>query len=154
MRLSGEELLTRLGPDLAAADLVEDALADRAHTIAAIDLVKPRAKRLPDIVSQLRPYISEDFQRDEAAAAKHLSAPDLTPHLKAWRARLADVAPFDPPTLESALRALAEERGIKAGVLIHATRVAVTGQAVSPGLFDVLAVVGRERVLRRLDAVV
>ncbi len=153
MRLPGEEIFKRLGPDLAAAGLIDDALANRAQTIAAIDLVKPRAKRLPDIVSQLRPYISEAYQRDPAAVAKHLSAPDLGPHLAAWRERLASVAPFDAPTLESALRAVAEERGIKAGALIHATRVAVTGQAVSPSLFDVLALVGRERVLRRLDAV-
>ncbi len=152
MRLSGEEILSRLGPDLAAAGLTDDALADRARTIAAIDLVKPRAKRLPDIVSQLRPFISEDFRRDEAAVAKHLSAPDLGPHLAAWRSRLSDLSSFDPAVTEAALRSLAEERGIKAGVLIHATRVAVTGQAVSPGLFEVLAVIGRERVLRRLDA--
>jgi glutamyl-tRNA synthetase len=63
---------------------------------------------------------------------------------------LAGVAPFDPASIESALRAVADERGIKAGVLIHATRVAVTGQAVSPGLFEVLALVGRDRVLKRL----
>jgi glutamyl/glutaminyl-tRNA synthetase len=51
------------------------------------------------------------------------------------------------------LRELAESRGVKPGVLIHATRVAVTGQAVSPGLFDVLELVGRARVLARLDEV-
>ncbi len=62
-----------------------------------------------------------------------------------------DVAPFDPPTLESALRGLAEARGIKPAALIHATRVAVVGQAVSPGLFEVLALVGRDRVIARLE---
>ncbi len=153
MRLSAEELFARLGSDLAAAGLLEDAFVDRSKTLAAIELLKPRSKRLPDIVAQLRPFVCEDFPRDEAAAAKHLSLPDLKPHLQAWRARLSDVSPFDPATLEAALRALADERGIKAGVLIHATRVAVTGQASSPGLFEVLAIVGRERVLRRLDAV-
>jgi glutamyl-tRNA synthetase len=153
MRMRGEEIFSRLGPDLAAAGLIDDALTDRALTIASIDLVKSRAKRLPDIVAQLRPFISENFRRDEAAVAKHLSAPDLGPHLAAWRGRLTELSPFDPATLEASLRAVADERGIKAGVLIHATRVAVTGQAVSPGLFEVLALVGRERVLRRLDAV-
>ena len=153
MRMSGGEILSRLGPDLETAGLMDDAHADRALTIASIDLVKSRAKRFADIVAQLRPFISEDFRRDEAAVAKHLSAPDLGPHLAAWRGRLTDLSPFDPATLESSLRAVADERGIKAGVLIHATRVAVTGQAVSPGLFEVLALVGRERVLRRLDAV-
>ena len=153
MRLSGEEIFKRLGPDLSQAGLIEDALVDKARTIAAIDLVKPRARRLPDIVSQLRPFISDHIQRDEAAVAKHLS-PDLMPHLLAWRERLTNLEPFDAATTETALRAVADERGIKAGVLIHATRVAVTGQAVSPGLFDVLALVGRERVLRRLDEAV
>jgi len=51
------------------------------------------------------------------------------------------------------LRALADERGIKPGSLIHATRVAVTGQAVSPGLFEVLELMGRERVVARLEEV-
>ena len=98
----------------------------------------------------LRTFLSDIIQRDPAAVAKHLSAPDLAPHLDAWRDRIATVSPFDPATIESALRALADERGIKAGVLIHATRVAVTGQAVSPGLFEVLALVGRDRVIKRL----
>ena len=82
--------------------------------------------------------------------AKYLSAPDLGPHLDAWRDRLRTVEPFAAAPLEAELRALAGERGIKAGTLIHATRVAVTGQAVSPGIFEVLEVMGRDRVLSRL----
>ena len=150
MRLSGVEILRRIEPDLAAAALLDSAMANPAHTAQAIDLVKPRAKRLADVVPQLRPFIVENVERDPAAVAKHLSSPDLGPHLDAWRDRIATVSPFDPATIESALRALADERGIKAGVLIHATRVAVTGQAVSPGLFEVLALVGRDRVIKRL----
>jgi glutamyl-tRNA synthetase len=150
MRLPGAEILRRLSDALATAGLADAAAADPALAAAAIDLVKPRAKKLADIVPQLRPFLLESVDRDPAAVQKHLSSPDLPPNLAAWRARLATVAPFDPPTLEAALRTVAEERGIKAGALIHATRVAVTGQAVSPGLFDVLALVGRARVLKRL----
>ena len=150
MRLPGAEILARIQPELASAGLLDAATADPAHTAAAIDLVKPRAKKLADIVPQLRPFIVDVVERDPAAVTKHLAAPDLGPHLSAWRERLATVSPFDPATIESALRALAEERGIKAGVLIHATRVTVTGQAVSPGLFEVVALVGRDRVLKRL----
>jgi glutamyl-tRNA synthetase len=153
MRMPGTEILERIRPDLEAAGLLEAALASPKHAAAAIDLVKPRAKKLHDLVPQLIPFLRDDVERDAAAVAKHLSAPDLGPHLNAWRAKLADTAPFDAPTIESALRALADERGIKAGTLIHATRVAVTGQAVSPGIFEVLALVGRERALRRLAAV-
>ena len=153
MRMPGDEILERVRPDLEAAGLLGAALADSRHTADAIDLVKPRARKLHDIVSQLVPFLRDDVERDAAAVAKHLSAPDLGPHLSAWRAKLAATTPFDAPTIESALRALADERGIKAGTLIHATRVAVTGQAVSPGIFEVLALVGRERALRRLASV-
>ena len=152
MRLSGAEILSRLGPDLLAAGLIHEAMTDRVRTEHAIDLVKPRARKLADVVPQLRPFICEDVVRDPAAVAKYLSSPDLAPHLAAWRNRLATVEPFDPAAIEAALRAVADERGIKAGLLIHATRVAVTGQAVSPGLFEVLALVGRDRVIRRLSA--
>ena len=57
---------------------------------------------------------------------------------------------FDVASTEAALRQVAEARGLKAGTLIHAVRVAVTGTSVSPGLFEVLALVGRARVLARL----
>jgi glutamyl-tRNA synthetase len=150
MRLPGAEILRRLSDALVTAGLADAAGADPALTAAAIDLVKPRAKKLADIVPQLRPFLLDAVDRDPAAVQKHLSSPDLPPSLAAWRERLATVTPFDPPNLEAALRTVAEEHGIKAGALIHATRVAVTGQAVSPGLFDVLALVGRDRVLRRL----
>jgi glutamyl-tRNA synthetase len=150
MRLPGMEILARIAPELDAAGLTSAAAVDPALTAAAIDLVKPRAKKLADIVPQLRPFLIDNIDRDPAAVQKHLSAPDLPAHLAAWRDRVAAVSPFDAATLEAALRAVADERGIKAGALIHATRVAVTGQAVSPGLFDVLALVGRDRVLKRL----
>ena len=58
---------------------------------------------------------------------------------------------FDELTLERELRALADARGVKAGTLIHATRLAMTGRMVSPGLFEMLALLGRDRVVARLD---
>ena len=67
-------------------------------------------------------------------------------------AALAALEAFDPASTEAALRALADARGVKAGVLIHAVRVALAGKAVSPGLFDVLALLGRHRVHTRLAA--
>jgi glutamyl-tRNA synthetase len=153
MRLPAREILDRLRAELTGAGLLAAALADRAMTERAVQLVKPRAKKLADIVPQLRPFLADRIDRDPAAVAKHLSGPDLVPHLQAWRARLSSVEPFDAPAIEAALRGVAEARGIKAGSLIHATRVAVTGQAVSPGLFEVLELVGRDRVIARLGEV-
>jgi glutamyl-tRNA synthetase len=148
-RLPAAEILSRLEPDLEAAGLASAVRSDPDRAERAIDLLKSRARKLSDLVPQLRTFLSDTIDRDPAAVAKHLAAAELAPHLAAWRDRLAAVTPFDPPTLEAELRALADKRGIKAGTLIHATRVLVTGQAVSPGIFDVLAVVGRDRVLRR-----
>ena len=154
MRLPAAEILRRLEPALVQAGLWRESFAGRdgEWILRVIDLLKPRARKLNDLVDALRPFLVDRLEPDPAAVAKYLSAPDLAPHLAAWRDRVRDVAPFDAPTLESALRALAEARGIKAGALIHATRVAVVGQAVSPGLFDVLALMGRDRVVARLDA--
>ena len=153
-RLPIDDLLRRLQPEMTAAGVWRDGFlgAEKDWIARVIDLVKPRARTLSDLVAQLRPFVADAIERDPAAAGKHLTA-DVLPHLRAWRERLERVEPFDPPAIEAALRALADERGIKPGVLIHATRVAVTGQAVSPGLFDVVALVGRDRVLSRLAAV-
>ena len=89
---------------------------------------------------------------DPEAVKKHLAAAGTVDHLDALRSMFASAPAFDAAGLEAALRALAEKRGVKAGVLIHATRVAVTGQAVSPGLFDVLELLGRDRVVARIEA--
>jgi glutamyl-tRNA synthetase len=147
MRLPAPEILRRLGGAFADAGLDVRAVAP-ARLEQIIDLLKPRARKLTDIVAQARPFLADSVDYDPAAVAKHLSDPALRPHLIAWRERLATVEPFDAPTIEAALRSVAEARGIKAGALIHATRVAVTGQSVSPSLFDVLALMGRERVLK------
>jgi len=64
---------------------------------------------------------------------------------------LRDAEPFDEPSVEGAVRGTAEARGIKAGALIHGVRVAMTGRTASPGIFEVLVLLGRERVLERLE---
>jgi glutamyl-tRNA synthetase len=105
---------------------------------------------LSDLVEPLRAFLADDVVFDDAAVLKHLTGPDVKDHLHAWAAAVAHLESMDPALTEAALRELAAARGIKPGVLIHGTRVAVTGQAVSPGIFEVLELVGRERVVRRL----
>ena len=81
---------------------------------------------------------------------KHLKVEGMAAHLAALDAAFSALADFDVASTEVALRGVAEARGVKAGALIHAVRVAVTGKTVSPGLFEVLALVGRPRVHERL----
>jgi glutamyl-tRNA synthetase len=73
-------------------------------------------------------------------------------HLAAVTAAFDALPAYDIVSLEAALRTTADARGVKAASLIHAVRVATTGMAVSPGLFEVLALLGRERVRMRLAA--
>jgi glutamyl-tRNA synthetase len=153
-RLPAGEIVSRLEPEMRAAGLWRDEYAGprRAWVEHAIDLLKPRAGQLADFLAHGRPFFSEDLEYDPQAVEKHLAAPELAELLPAVRDAFARVEPFEPSVLEAALRGEAAARGVKAAILIHATRVAVTGRAVSPGLFDVLALLGRDRTLERLAA--
>ena len=154
MRLPADDVLRRIRPDLDALGWWRDEFtgADAAWIGKIIELLKPRAKKLADIAPQMRAFVSDDLVFDEAAVKKHLGDPALPDHLRAWIDVLTSLSSFEAATLEAALRGLAEQRGIKPGVLIHATRVAVTGQGNSPGIFEVLELVGKERVIARLRA--
>src|SRR4029078_6520398 len=83
------------------------------------------------------------------AVEKHLSSPELAGHVSALVDALAQTTPFDEAHVEATVRSTASARGIKAGALIHATRVAVTGRTMSPGLFELLAWLGPERTRAR-----
>jgi glutamyl-tRNA synthetase len=155
MRLAPSDLVARATPLLEAAQLwvPELGTTKREWLEKVLALVLPRVRGLPDIVEQARPFLAERIEYDADAVAKHLVGPDLAGHLAALAEALRDVNPFDESHIEGALRAVAEARRIKAGVLIHAARVATTGQAVSPGIFEVLALLGKERTLKRLAEV-
>jgi glutamyl-tRNA synthetase len=152
MRLPTEEIARRIEPLLRDAGLwrEEYASTDRAWFLRVLDLLKPRAKRLHQFVEDGRPFFEEAIAFDEAAVRKHLAVPGMRQHLDALAARLSAADPYAQSNLESALRAVAEERGVKPAALIHATRVAITGRGVSPGLFEVLELLGQKRTVTRL----
>jgi glutamyl/glutaminyl-tRNA synthetase len=152
--MQADEVVRRIAPMLREAGLWRDAYAGAAREWMGkvIELLKPRARKLSDFVERGSFFFADAVEYDPAAARKYLATPGLAEHVQALCAALAAVQPFDAPAIVAALRGVADARGVKAASLIHATRVAVTGQAVSPGLFDVVAVLGRERTLARLDA--
>ncbi len=89
---------------------------------------------------------------DEKTLDKRLRNAAGAPALLAeFREQLAIIEPFDAPTLEHKLKAFVEQKGIKIGDIVHAVRVAVTGKGVGFGLFESLAILGRERCLARID---
>lgn len=115
----------------------------------AVLLLQSRARTLKDFAGAFRAFFTDDFPYDPEAAKKYWKDATLSALLDALADRLAATEPFDLVGTEAALRSLAEEKGVKAGLLINATRVALTGQAVAPSLFEVMLVLGRDRVLAR-----
>ena len=128
----------------------ESLVQDSAAFERLIELLRPRAKRLTDFVEQARPLVTTVVAYEQEAVDKHLGGADLPGHIAALTDTLAQTQPFNEAQVEAAVRGTASARGIKAGALIHATRVAVTGRTTSPGLFEVLVWLGPERTHARL----
>jgi glutamyl-tRNA synthetase len=156
LKLSDDALIVRLKPLLSDAGLWHESLvgAEREWFVRVLTLLRPRCKKLAEFVDQLAPFFVDPQSYDADGVKKHLSGPDMSGHLQALRERFDAVDPWTETALEEALRALAESRGVKAGALIHGTRLALTGRTVSPGLFEMLVLIGRDCTLARLDKLI
>jgi glutamyl-tRNA synthetase len=151
--MSPEVLEPVLSPLAIAEGLATaDELRDR-HTwwLQLIDLLRVRGRTTLEIIRQSVPYFRDDFAYDDDAVAKQWKDRSETGGLlAAVRERLTTVA-WDAATMEHELRALADARSVGAGKILQPLRVALVGQSASPGIFDVLVLLGRERSLARLD---
>lgn len=123
------------------------------EVVAAIELLKPRARSLKDFAGAFRAYFSDEFAFDPAAVTKFLKDAQVRELLGELAERYASAAEFTEELTEQVLRGFAAEKEMKAGALINGARVALTGQAVAPSLFAVMVNLGRERVVKRLAAV-
>lgn len=151
-----ETLLPLVKAELQHSGLWRDEFADgrRAWFEHTLTLLRERARTLKDFTNHGRPYFVDDisFEFDEAAVKKNLqkdpALKELLPQLAEAFAALED---FTHDGIEALMRKIAEEKGVKVGLLTNATRTALTGQAVGPGLFDVVAVIEKERTVARLQ---
>lgn len=116
----------------------------------SVRLLQTRARSLKDFSLSGRAFFTDRFDYDAEARKKFWKDPSLAELLAELAARLAEIEPFGLAETEACLRGLAEEKKIKAGLLINGARVALTGQAVAPGLFEVMLNLGRNRVVERL----
>ncbi len=148
--LPGEALFQRARPFF-------EAEAGRAVTLdpplaRLMDLLRERSKTLAEMARLARFFLTDEVVYDEVAARKHLR-PELQPWLEDLLRRLAALEAWDEQNLEVAFEAAcAAAGGLAMGRLAQPVRVAVTGTAVSPGIFETLAVLGRERSLARIGA--
>jgi glutamyl-tRNA synthetase len=153
MRLGTDELGRRLEPYLREAGLWREDFSGARNPwyLAVVDLFKPRLARLTKFAEEAAPFLTPGVVIEEAAAKKYLK-PELAAPLRELRAAFDALDPFDKTTTEQTLRGVAERHSLKPAALIHATRVAVTGRAASPGLFEVLELLGRVATVERIDA--
>ncbi len=141
----------RLAP-LVRQSLEEHGLApygDEAFFEHVVDTIRTRFSTLLDFSTKGRAYFADDYEIEKQALDK-LDAPGAREMLRELAGRIEANPEFTEATVEAELRKLAEERGVKAGVLINASRAALTGQPVGPSAFAVFVCIGRERVIQRL----
>lgn len=149
-----EQRVELMVPYLVKAGLVAgepgEAVRDRVAQIVAA--AGDRIKVAGDILDYGDFFVpDEELGYDEKALAKALSRPEAVALLGKFRQRLADVQHFDVLALERLMQEFVQTEGVKVNQVIHALRVAVTGKAVGFGMFDTLAILGRESCLARID---
>jgi glutamyl-tRNA synthetase len=143
------QLVDLIKPLLQAEEIpVDSEQADRL--VAAMPGLKPRATTLVDLAAAARFYVAPRPIRPDAKAEKLLSS-EARGLLAGLRAPLEGLNAWDAEAIEAELRRQAEITGQKLGNLAQPMRAALTGSTASPGLFEVMAVLGRDEVLARLQ---
>ncbi|HEY6443987.1 MAG TPA: glutamate--tRNA ligase, partial [Candidatus Acidoferrales bacterium] len=147
-----EELLPRVEAELRRAGLWEGSQASRdpAWFARTVDLIRPRTRLLGDFTTWARAFFSDDFDYEVEARQKFWKDERLPAMLAKLADALEGLTDWNHDACDAALRALATSEGVKAGLLINATRVAIVGRAVAPPLFETMVVLGKERVVGRL----
>jgi glutamyl-tRNA synthetase len=151
-KLPIDELAPEVEAELKRSGLwrAEWAGAGREWFARTVDLLRPRVRLLPDFSTWARAFFSDEFSYDPAAREKFWKDERLSDLLAKLADALQALPDWNHDACDHALRALAEAAGVKAGLLINATRVAIVGQAVAPPLFETMVVLGKDRVVARL----
>ena len=121
-----------------------------SYVRAALDTCKGKFKLFGELPAYAGFYFTDDIKYDTEAAARDF-IPENKPRLARLREALSALEPFEPDPIGATLKAVAQELGVKAGVLVHPTRLACCGSAAGPSLYHLLAILGKARALARID---
>ena len=154
--MAAVDLLPRIAPLWIEKGLIaeEDVERDREYLCRVIELFKGRTRRTHDFVDLAGFCLRAPTSYDEKARAKHWSDPAAADRLAAAAEAFANLEPFDARSTEDAVRLLSEREGVSASGYIHPIRLAVSGMSFGPGLFEMLEVLGKARVVERLRTAV
>lgn len=145
-----DQIAQELVPLLESSGLKDQVAAvTRGWLAQLVVLVRERAKTMTDMVMWVTPYFGQTVAIDNEAAKKFLT-PTIAPLLEKLCVRFESLPTFSKLEWEASFKKLVEEEGIKMGQLAQPVRVALTGRTASPGLFEVMEILGRERTLFRL----
>ncbi len=151
METPAEKLSGLVMPFLVKDGLIREGESlDSAWLCKAIETLKERSKTLVELAASLRYYIAEDVEYDEKAKKKFLNEKSLELLIE-LRGDLDSAADFTEAELEPIFKSIVEKHDIKLGKLAQPVRVVLTGGTASPGIFEVIEIVGKEKTLRRLD---
>jgi glutamyl-tRNA synthetase len=146
--LGGDDLAARLMPFYREAGLD----ADLQTVLQVVPIIQERLKKLNDVVSWSGFLFKEEIELDPALLiGRKMDASSSLAALQKARVLVAGIDPFTSEALEQPLRHLASDLGVKAGSLFGILRGAITGQRVSPPLFETMSILGRERACAQMD---
>ena len=154
------ELAEVVRKQLESADLWRPEWEEKERDIyeSRIALLQSKVRRTTDFLQQGRAFFTDDFDYQKEAVEAYLSVSPEDPKLIAALKQLLEayqaLRNFDLVTTEKTLRSISSTEGVKTGYLIGAVRVALTGQKVAPGIFDVVIALGQATVIRRLQRVI
>ena len=146
-----ENLRQMVVGELKSSNVWNDQNPPPSNLDSILDLLRSRARKLSDFSTVFRAFFTDDYAYDKAAADKFMGDPKLKNLVPALLGLYRGDAAFTLQSTEKILRDFADKEGVKAGLLINALRVGLTGQGVAPGLFEVMQALGREKVLARLQ---
>jgi len=150
-RKDANQLAELMIPRLKERGYLKDAF-DRQWFLSIIKLLQARAKTLEEFIDQSEFFFVEKIKYDKGAIETVLAKGGVRERLNALIEGFSVLANFDLQNIESCVRNLAADLGIKAADLIHPIRVAVTGRTVGPSLFETVALLGKEKTIERLKA--
>lgn len=119
--------------------------------LSVISLMKERVQTVNEFVTYGKYFFAAPDSYDEKGLLKHWT-PEIKEHFTNYTNELNNIEPWDAENLEQHLRSFAEKNGLKAGQFVHPLRLALTGQTVSPGIFEVMVVLGKNTVISRISS--
>ena len=143
--------------DFVAGHLMErgvlDPEYDRQKLESIVKLFQTRFSTIDEFIEKTVYFFKDEIEYEADAVTQHLKKDNAAGNLLKLKDKLSALGLFDIKTLEDAMRSLAQELGVEAAELIHPARVALTGKASAPGIFEVMHILGKERVIERLDKI-